>query len=200
MLIAAGYMNYTTNVENTLEAAKYIDTEKYSDLGDATLVSSGNVEVMQNEESLNTVTEETNNVQESNTNNETTDNSAKETSAQSKNQYFTQSKIDRDNMYSQLIESYQKMLSSSETSETQKGIAQEEIQKINNEKNAIMIAENLIKNKGFDNVIIFVNDTSVNVIIDANELTKEQVAQIQNIVQRELKANTEDIHISRKDN
>ena len=44
------------------------------------------------------------------------------------------------------------------------------------------------------------NDTSVNVIIDANELTKEQVAQIQNIVQRELKANTEDIHISRKDN
>ena len=30
MLIVAGYMNYTSNNTDTLEAAKYMDTEKYA--------------------------------------------------------------------------------------------------------------------------------------------------------------------------
>ena len=74
----------------------------------------------------------------------------------------------------------------------------QEIQNINNRKNSIMIAENLIKNKGFEDVLIFVNDNSVNVIIKSEDLKQEQVAQIQNIIQRELKVEISDIHISNK--
>ena len=36
---------------------------------------------------------------------------------------------------------------------------------INKTKNALMISENLIKTKGFKDVIIFVNDKSINVIV-----------------------------------
>lgn len=60
-------------------------------------------------------------------------------------------------MYSQMLESYQKILSNNQISETQKEISENEIKKINDTRNAIMIAENLIKNKGFQDLIIFIN-------------------------------------------
>ena len=62
-----------------------------------------------------------------------------------------------------------------------------------------MICENLIKTKGFSNVIIFVNGQSVSVIVESKEeLKQEEVAQIQNIIERELNVDTTNIHISSK--
>ena len=61
-----------------------------------------------------------------------------------------------------------------------------------------MICENLIKTKGFENVVIFVNGDNVSIIIGTKELNQEEVAQIQNIISRELKVNIENIHISSK--
>ena len=97
-----------------------------------------------------------------------------------------------------MIESYQKILQNTAISEAQREIAQNEIKKINDIKNSIMIAENLIKNKGIEDVIIFINGESVNIIVKANDLSQEQIAQVQNIVTRELKVEIENIHISKK--
>ena len=102
-------------------------------------------------------------------------------------------------MYSQMLESYQNILENSQISETQKEISQNEIKNINDTKNAIMIAENLIKNKGFEDVVIFVNGESISVIIKGAEITPEQIAQIQNIISRELSAEVDNIHISNKE-
>ena len=113
-------------------------------------------------------------------------------------EYFTKSRLERNTMYSQMLESYQKILDKTTISESQKQTAQKEITRINDEQNAIMITENLIKTKGFEDLIIFINDTSINVIIKADELQTEQIAQIQNIITRELKADIDDIHISNK--
>lgn len=101
-------------------------------------------------------------------------------------------------MYSQMIETYEKILNSTNSMETQKTSASTEISKINNTKNAIMISENLIKTKGFEDVVIFVNNESVSVIVKDDDLTKEEVAQIQNIVSRELNVKAENLHISSK--
>ena len=77
--------------------------------------------------------------------------------------------------------------------------ATEEIKKINDTKNSIMICENLIKTKGFTNAIIFVTGQSVSAIVETSEeLKQEEVAQIQNIIQRELNVEAENIHISSK--
>ena len=104
-----------------------------------------------------------------------------------------------DKMYSQMLESYQKILSNNQISETQKEISENEIKKINDTRNAIMIAENLIKNKGFQDLIIFINGDSISIIVKAKELKEEQIAQIQNIISRELKGEIENIHISNKE-
>ena len=112
--------------------------------------------------------------------------------------YFTNSRLERNTMYSEQIENYQDILSNSNVSEAQKKIAQEEITRINSEQNAIMISENLIKTKGIEDLMIFVNKDSINVIVKGDEPKKEEIAQIQNIVTRELKADIEDIHIMNK--
>lgn len=123
-----------------------------------------------------------------------------ETSSQtvSNDEYFTNSKLERDAMYSQRVENYQNILNNTNVSEAQKKTAQEEITKINNEQNAIMIAENLIKTKGIENLVIFVNGDSINVIVKGEELEKEEIAQIQNIITRELEADIGNIHIMNK--
>ena len=101
-------------------------------------------------------------------------------------------------MYSQMIERYQVILNSSSEIAQEKTIAQQEINKINELQNAIMIAENLLTTKGFSENIIFVNGDSISVIIGKKELSPEEVAQVQNIISRELKAEVSNIHISLK--
>lgn len=194
MLIAAGYMNYTANNKQTLQTAALKDSEKYGDLGDATLVSAN--AVSENAEETGALVENTPENTET-----VTENTVSETSvpAVSDNQYFAESKLEREKMYSQMLESYQKIINNSQISDTQKEISQNEIKKINDTKNAIMISENLLKNKGFEDLIIFVNGDSISVVIKAKELTQEQIAQVQNIIVRELKADIENIHISNKE-
>lgn len=222
MLIAAGYMNYTANTKDALQASALADSEQYAGLGDAKLVSANVEENVQGTE-LNTETnnatdtasntasnntketnatkmENNNNNIENNTNIETTSNTTSNTADNTtSNEYFTESRLEREKMYSQMLESYQNILENSQISETQKEISQNEIKNINDQKNAIMIAENLIKNKGFEDVLIFVNGESVSVIIKGKEITPEQIAQIQNIVSRELSAEVDNIHISNKE-
>ena len=196
MLIAAGYMNYTASSKKTLAAAALTDTEQYADLGDATLVSA-NV-TTNSENSMNETTTNTNEEMA----NEIIENSSKETATTntktSENQYFAESRLEREKMYSQMLESYQNILSNNQISDAQKEISENEIKNINDTKNAIMITENLIKNKGFEDLIIFVNGDSINIVIKAKELSEEQIAQIQNIVSRELNGDIENIHISCK--
>lgn len=188
MLVTAGYLNYNENIQTSTEIA---------DIGDATLVSSN---------LSNSVVNQTNQI----TNNEAVSNevassiSTNEESIQTNSEisdtkeYFNSSRLERDTMYSQMLESYQKILDSTTTSEKQKSAAQEEIDKINKTKNAIMISENLIKTKGFEDVIIFQNDDSISLVIDKDELNKEDIAQVQSIIAREMGAKIEDIHIMNK--
>ena len=195
MLIAAGYMSYTTNNENVMKTSLLMDEEEYAGLGDAQLVSSEAVSNnMENVQENETTSENMNSVN-SDENVEVVDTVAKEKISS----YFTESRLERDKMYSQMLESYQKILENNQISDTQREIAQQEVKKINDIRNALMISENLIKNKGFEDIIIFVNGNSVNVVIKAKDLEKEQIAKIQNIVMRELEEDIENIHISCKE-
>lgn len=218
MLIAAGYMNYTSNEKQALETAVLTDSEKYAGIGDATLVSANVADdnnLEKNDEVQNIIDESTKNednkdeIKSNEQNTEIKENSENTVQNEintsttvtetSGDQYFAELRLERDKMYSQMLESYQKILSNSQISETQKEISENEIKKINDTRNAIMIAENLIKNKGFQDLIIFINGDSISIIVKAKELKEEQIAQIQNIISRELKGEIENIHISNKE-
>lgn len=225
MLVVAGYLNFTTNgdLKSAVQtASSEEELEKMANIGDAQLVSS-NVVSENDVKSNESVSTETNtekaNEENNNSNNENSTNVAKnenseenqnednkqggetvETSSNNKdnNDYFTTSRLERDTMYSQILETYEKILNSSNSLETQKQSATEEIKKINDIKNSIMICENLIKTKGFENVVIFVNVDSISIIVKDEQLNTEKVAQIQNIISREMNSKVENIHISNK--
>ena len=198
MLITAGYLNFTANQENIIETSTIADRDDTT-IGDAQLVStvpkedeinvvenliSGEIknELLEDEQptSNNANTNEKNNTEEAN------------------DYYFTTARLERNTMYSELLETYQEMYNNTNSNANQKSEALTKINEINNTKNAIMIVENLIMAKNFEDVVIFVNEGSVSVIIKAHELKQEDVAQIQNIVSRELNVGAETIHISNK--
>lgn len=219
MLVVAGYLNFTTNNEQALETSLQMESDdmQIADIGDAKLANSDDVVTgsAENQEKKEEEGKNQNNAEnsiqgkniektEDNSNNEnlTKENTTVQTSGtniKEVSDYFVKSKLERDKMYSQMLETYENVLNSSNSLETQKQSATEEIKKINEIKNSIMVCENLISTKGFNNNIVFVNGESISVIIGSEqELIKEQVAQIQNIISRELKANIDNIHISNK--
>lgn len=208
MLVVAGYLSLSKtsqDISNLIPTSVVADTEKMAALGDAKLVNANAVteNTITNTENENTVTNE--GIEEENIKQNTieTGSTVEENSTKSKDStenedYFTKSRLERDTMYSQTLETYENMINNDNISENQKTIAQQEIAKINNQKNAIMIAENLIKVKGFEDLIIFVNNENVSVIIKADKLEEKDVAQIQNIITRELEVSAENITISNK--
>ena len=221
MLVTAGYFNFTTNtdeqsVETYAETNNISDfANEYANIGDARLVSSNDIventsvennineisqnnteEQNKNDKNNNEITDNTNNI-ESKENKKNTE--AVETVNNSSDDYFVSSKLERDKTFASMISTYTKILNDSSVSETEKSIAMKEITKINNNKNAISICENLILNKGFANYIIFVNQESINVVVDLDgELSKDKVAKVQNIVSREFNCEINNIHISQK--
>lgn len=112
--------------------------------------------------------------------------------------YFEETRIEREKMYSEMIETYTNLIESNQTPVDQKAISVQEITNLTNNKNGIMIAENLIKNKGFEDVIVFTNNGTVSVVVKAYTLSKEEISKIQNIIQRELNASIDKINISNK--
>ena len=181
MLITAGYLNFTANQES-------IQTDVVADrndtaIGDAELVST----IPHEEENTveNTIETQSNTINEGNVveNNENSNTEAAQTSSNNENTetdtsesedyYFTTSKLERNTMYSELLETYQEMYNNTNATAEAKSDALSKINEINNTKNAIMISENLILAKGFEE-------------------------QIQNIVSRELNVGAEIIHISNK--
>ncbi len=182
MMVTAGYWNYISREAQTIETVSMEQNENTEEnandenLGDATLVS--NNELIQEEKEQNGETE-----------------NKEETQKEEKDGYFEESKLSRDTMYSQTLETYQGILNNTNVSEEQKAIVTEEISKLNKEKNAIMICENLISTKGFSNCVIFANVDSISVIVEADELQTDEIAQIQNIISREMGAEPENIHI-----
>jgi hypothetical protein len=202
MLITAGYFNYIENIDITQTMSNSIidnilheenhahnedntvNEEEFAAIGDAKLVDA-DVETEVKEDYKDMQNDEVGEAKDV-SNNESADN------------YFTASRLERNTMYSEMISTYEKMIENPNVSETQKGIATNEIYKINSTKNAIMICENLIKNKGFFDVVVFSNNNSINVVVKAESLDNQQIAQIQNIISRELNAEVQKIHISCK--
>lgn len=183
MLVTAGYLNYTSNInKNSIETS--VQEEKQEE-------EIKNESVAEEEESQEKQILENENVAE-------IGDATLVSSNDVITNYYAKSKLERDAMYSQMIETYEKILNSSNSLETQKQAATQEITKINELKNKIMICENLINTKGFENCVIFVNEESINVIIGSDTLKVEEIAQIQNIVSRELNIEIENIHITTK--
>ena len=140
LFICVGFLNYNLDVEE--ESVEVVAREDVNEinLGDVQLV---NAEPVIDNTIDNIVSNDgLEDIQEN------------EEVAKDEYNYFEETKIERERMFSEMIETYQKIIDLKETPSDQKAIAVQEISNIANMKNGIMISENLIKNKGFEDVVI----------------------------------------------
>lgn len=181
--IVLGTINLNSNVKNEEFAEGMLEVASRNvleeNLGDVELVSSS--AIVENE-SLDS----------------TSDEEKIEDIKSEDDNYFEETKLERNRMYSESIEIYQNILKNSELKEDQKLIATNEITKLTNMKNGILVCENLIKNKGMDDVVILENNGIINVVVKSSYLKKEEVSQIQNIIERHLNVDVQNISITRK--
>ena len=144
MLVVAGYLSYIEN-DKTIEISA--NTQNTTNIGDATLVSNNEIEENTNTET-NIIEDKENNEQHdletavSKENANVEDQTVDTNSNISTDEYFANSRLEREKMYSQMLETYQNILENNTISEEQKSVASNEITKINNNRNAIMICEN----------------------------------------------------------
>ena len=124
LLMVAGYLNYSTNHKEALEtSSQEIESiNEYANVGDARLVSSNDIAENTNTstnnntntDNIKTTAPTTENATNENKNkNETNTNSkdiTTQTSSEVSDEYFVKSKLERDTMYSQMLESYENVL------------------------------------------------------------------------------------------
>lgn len=223
MLVAAGYFNYLNFDSNIVETSSEINGKKIIEKDENTknekLVTeneakdkiedeNSSVNTTNEEEQILETSEKTEDVDEQNntnigdailvSNNETNEKTLESDSSDNKN-YYAATKLERNQMYAEMIKNYEDIISNTNSTEIQKSVATEEISKINNLKNAIMICENLILTKGFKECVIMINDLNVNIVVNVEGgLNTERASQIQNIISRELSTEIENIHITEK--
>lgn len=216
VLILTGYLNFQ-NITNENMIASLNDNANNERLGDVELVSSNSLIVSENIIENKVADENENQNENQNQNqNENEIEVKSESKMQEENieviennknviesintnfsdDYFVKTRLDRENMYSKMLESYEKIINNDQITSDQKAIAVQEIDNINKYKNGIMISENLIKNKGFNDVVILINNDSVSVVVKKDMLLETDIVKIQNIIETKLGFKIENISIS----
>lgn len=109
-------------------------------------------------------------------------------------------KYDRDNMYSELSENYNNVIKNEKSSDEEIKEYQQKLSELIKQKNLITMVENVIKAKGIEDIVIIpTNNDNINVVIKSSqELTQQQIAQIQQILVDQLGANANKISIECK--
>lgn len=109
-------------------------------------------------------------------------------------------RYDRDNMYSELLNNYNEIINNSNTNSETMAEYQEKQSSLIEEKNQINMVENMIKSKNIDDVVIIpTNNGKVNVILKAEELEENIVAQVMQIIIDQLDVSANNISIEKID-
>lgn len=120
--------------------------------------------------------------------------------ASSKEDTLAVFKYDRDNMYSELSENYNNIIKNEKSTESEIKEYQKKLDDLITQKNLITMVENVIKAKGIENIVIIpTKNDNINVLVKSKEdLTSQQIAQIQQILVDQLGANAKKISIECK--
>jgi len=120
------------------------------------------------------------------------------TQSQRSENIFASFKLERERIRSQSIDTLKELINNTNSDKELKLQAQKEMIDLVKLTEKEMVIENLIKAKGFNDALVFIHENNVNVIVDAQNLTAAQVAQIQDIVSRETGVSIENIKIMQR--
>lgn len=111
-------------------------------------------------------------------------------------EYFAQAKVERENARAKSQDILYSLMANSDTPDSEKSLAAQEIIALQKRMENEAAAEAMIKAKGFNEVFVRIYDESVDVIVDREEITKQEAAQVQDIITRVTGAEASKIRIS----
>lgn len=111
-------------------------------------------------------------------------------------EYFAEAKVERENARAKSQDILYDLMASADTPESEKSLAAQEIIALQKRVENEAAAEAMIKAKGFNEVFVRIYDESVDVIVDREEISQQEAAQIQDIITRITGAEAFDIRIS----
>lgn len=110
--------------------------------------------------------------------------------------YFEAAKLSREQTRAKNKETLLELVNSNAASEAQKEKAMNEIVAMTAVNEKETATENLLAAKGFEDVVVTILDESVDVIVNAETLTEQQIAQIEDVVKRKTECDSDKIVIS----
>ncbi len=110
--------------------------------------------------------------------------------------YFEAAKLSREQTRAKNKETLLELVNSKSASDVQKEKAMNEIVAMTAVNEKETATENLLAAKGFNDAVVTIVDDSVDVIVNAEELTEQQIAQIEDVVKRKTECASDKIVIS----
>lgn len=111
-------------------------------------------------------------------------------------EFFIEYRLERDKNRSQHIALLENIVVNKDTDTETRGEAQNEMISLVKLSEKEMVIENLIRAKGFDDIIVFIHDGYVNAIVDSEDLSAAHAAQIQDIIFKETGISLDKISIA----
>ncbi len=110
--------------------------------------------------------------------------------------YFITRKIDREQVRAKNKDTYMEIIESPDIDDKDKQIAIQSMLKLADISEKESAAEMLLEAKGFDGVVVFVVDGKANVVVNAETLTDQQLAIIEDVVKDKTDIAVENIEIT----
>ncbi len=111
--------------------------------------------------------------------------------------FFIEYRIEREKIRSEKSDLLRDIMKAAVSDDVRKE-AQKKVLQMFQEKQQEMEMENLIKARGFSDAIVFIRDHSVSVVVKSNNMNRDEVVQIADIVKRVSGVQLENVAISAK--
>lgn len=115
---------------------------------------------------------------------------------ESNSDYFTQASLEKSKTMDEAIQTAQAVLEKVNVTEEEKTQATAKMMELTQQIEDEGKIENLIKSKGFEECVVYLDNQSANVVVKTEGLTVEQAAQIKNIILSEKDVESENISIT----
>lgn len=111
-------------------------------------------------------------------------------------EYFAEAKVERENARAKSQSILYDLMANADTPEAEKSQAAQQILELQKRVENEAAAEAMIKAKGFDETYVRIYDDCVDVIVDRQEISQQEAAQIQDIITRITSLEAKSIRIS----
>jgi stage III sporulation protein AH len=199
MIAAAGYLNYIDSVPSDTSQVMLVDGDSVEGVipeDTAEVISPDeNIEIAQvAEENIDTA--EADVQEEAEASAEDDAGTAVFVSTGSESSYFVQAKLEREQARAKEKDLLNEMLNNDKMDSQKKSDAADQMLEIQKRIEKETAAESMIEAKGFKEAYVRIDDDTVDVVVDRQQLTDSEIAQIEDIVKRKTGVGADKIRIS----